>query len=62
MNLKTNKAPRIFLTHKYIIILRDYLDSLVNPFNTWVYSRGYKESRKYLYSYKENTSNTSKCF
>ena len=62
MNLKTNKAPGIFLTHEYIIILRDYLDSLINPFNTWAYSRDYEESRKYLCLYKENTSNTNKYF
>jgi hypothetical protein len=62
MNLKTNKALRIFLTYKYIIILRDYSDSLVNPSSTQAHSRGYKESKKYLYLYKENTSNTSKYF
>ena len=62
MNSKTNKAPRIFLTYEYIIILRDYLDSLINPSSTQAYSKGYKESRKYLYLYKENTSNTSKYF
>ena len=62
MNLKTNKAPRIFFTYKYIIILRDYLDSLVNPFSTQAYSKGYKESKTFLYSYKENTSNTREYF
>ena len=62
MNLKTNKAPRIFLTYKYIIILRDYLDLLVNPFSTQAYSKSYKEFKKYLYLYKKDTSNTSKYF
>ena len=62
MNSKTNKAPGIFLTHEYIIILKDYSDSLVNPSSTRAYSKGYKESRKYLYSYKEDTSNTNKYF
>jgi len=62
MNSKTNKAPGIFFTHERAVILGDYLDLLVNPFNTWAYSKGYKESRKYLYLYKENTSNTSNYF
>jgi hypothetical protein len=62
MNSKTNKAPGIFFTHKYTIILRDYLDLLVNLSSTRAYSKGYKESKTFLYSYKENTSNTSKYF
>ena len=62
MNSKTNKAPGIFFTHEYIIILRDYLDLLVNPFSTQAHSKSYKESKTFLYPCKENTSNTSKYF
>ena len=62
MNSKTNKAPGIFFTHEYTIILRDYSDSLVNSFNTQAYSKGYKESKTFLYSYKEKANNTSKYF
>ena len=62
MNSKTNKAPRIFLTYKYIIILRDYLVLLVNPSSTQVYSKSYKESKTYLYSYREDSNKTSKYF
>ena len=62
MNLKTNKAPKIFFIHEYIIILRDYLNLLVNSFSTRAYFRSYKEFRKYLYLYREDTSNISNYF
>ena len=62
MNSKTNKAPGIFFTHEYIIILRDYLDSLIDSSSTRAYSKGYKESKTFLYPCKENTSTTSKYF
>ena len=58
INLKTNKVLRIFLTHEYIIILRDYLNLLVNPSSTQAYFKSYKESKKYLYLYKKDISNT----
>ena len=62
MNSKTNKAPGIFLTHEYIMILRDYLDSLVDPSSTRAYSKGYKESKTFSCPYRKDTSNTSKYF
>ena len=62
MNSKTNKAPGIFFTYERVIILRDYLDLLVNPSSTQAYSKSYKESKTFLYPYKEDTSNTSKYF
>ena len=62
MNSKTNKTPGIFFTYEYIIILRDYLNLLVNPSSTRAYSKGYKESKTFLYPYKEKASNTSKYF
>ena len=62
MNSKINKAPGIFFTHERAVILRDYLDLLVDPSSTRAHSKGYKESKTFLYPYKENTSNTSKYF
>ena len=52
----------MFLTYEYIIILRDYSNSLVNSFSTEAYSRNYKEFKKYLYLYKEDTNNTNNYF
>ena len=62
MNSKTNRVPRIFLTYKYTIILRDYLALLVNPSSTRACSRSYEESKTYLYPYREDSSKTSKYF
>ena len=62
MNSKTNRAPRIFSTHKYTVILRDYSDSLVDSSSTRAYFKGRGESKTFLCPYRKDTSNTSKHF
>jgi hypothetical protein len=62
MNLKSNRAPGIFLTHERTIILGDRLDSLVDPSSSRAHSKGRGESKTFLCPYKEDASDTSRHF